>query len=73
MTYSNQLDELGIERYLAKYPHCLVVVSHSQDFLDGVCTQIMHLTIDGAQRGVAGFRGFLGRLHSVSGVLSKVA
>jgi ATP-binding cassette subfamily F protein 2 len=47
---TNHLD-LGacvwLERHLAKYPHCLVVTSHSQDFLDGVCTQIMHLTIDG--------------------------
>jgi len=47
---TNHLD-LGacvwLEKYLAKYPHCLVVVSHSQDFLDGVCTQIMHLTVKG--------------------------
>ena len=33
-----------LERYLADYPHILLLVSHSQDFLDGVCTNIMHLT-----------------------------
>jgi ATP-binding cassette subfamily F protein 2 len=47
---TNHLD-LGtcvwLERHLAKYPHCLVVISHSQDFLDGVCTEIMHLTVRG--------------------------
>jgi ATP-binding cassette subfamily F protein 2 len=47
---TNHLD-LGacvwLERHLAKYPHCLVVVSHSQDFLNGVCTDMMHLTVRG--------------------------
>merc|ERR1719472_542267 len=47
---TNHLD-LGtcvwLERHLAKYPHCLVCISHSQDFLDGVCTEIMHLTNQG--------------------------
>jgi ATP-binding cassette subfamily F protein 2 len=47
---TNHLD-LGtcvwLERHLAKYPHCLVCISHSQDFLDGVCTEILHLTIKG--------------------------
>lgn len=33
-----------LEQYLATYDRCLVVVSHSQDFLNGVCTNIMHLT-----------------------------
>ena len=33
-----------LENYLAKYDKCLVVVSHSQDFLNGVCTNIMHVT-----------------------------
>lgn len=32
-----------LEEYLAGYDHCLVMVSHSQDFLNGVCTNIMHL------------------------------
>jgi len=32
-----------LEKYLAKYNKCLIVVSHSQDFLDGVCTHIIHL------------------------------
>lgn len=33
-----------LENYLSTYPYCLVVVSHSQDFLNGVCTNIIHLT-----------------------------
>lgn len=33
-----------LEEYLAKYPHTLVVISHSQDFLNGVCTNIINLT-----------------------------
>jgi len=33
-----------LEEYLAKYDRCLLVVSHSQDFLNGVCSHIMHLT-----------------------------
>ena len=33
-----------MEKYLATYPHILMMVSHSQDFLDGTCTNIMHLT-----------------------------
>eukprot|EP00051_Salpingoeca_urceolata_P013702 m.173259 g.173259 ORF g.173259 m.173259 type:complete len:583 (-) comp17867_c1_seq3:368-2116(-) len=32
-----------LEEYLATYPKILVIVSHSQDFLNGVCTNIMHL------------------------------
>lgn len=32
-----------LEDYLQKYEHILLLVSHSQDFLDGVCTNIMHL------------------------------
>jgi len=35
---------IWLERYLADYPYCLVVISHSQDFLNGVCNMIMHLT-----------------------------
>lgn len=33
-----------LEDYLKDYDRCLVVVSHSQDFLNGVCTHMMHLT-----------------------------
>jgi len=44
---TNHLD-LGaciwLEEYLSKYPRCLLVVSHSQDFLNAVCTNIIHLT-----------------------------
>lgn len=35
---------IWLENYLADYPYCLVVVSHSQDFLNTVCTNIIHLT-----------------------------
>jgi dihydroxyacetone kinase DhaKLM complex PTS-EIIA-like component DhaM len=30
-------------RYLAKYEKILVIVSHSQDFMNGVCTNILHM------------------------------
>jgi len=33
-----------LENYLSTYPYCLVVVSHSQDFLNGVCTNIIDIT-----------------------------
>jgi len=32
-----------LEDYLQKYDHILLLISHSQDFLDGVCTNIMQL------------------------------
>ncbi|KAL1914323.1 uncharacterized protein VTP21DRAFT_9016 [Calcarisporiella thermophila] len=32
-----------LEEYLRNYDRILVIVSHSQDFLNGVCTNIMHL------------------------------
>lgn len=32
-----------LENYLAGYKRCLILVSHSQDFLDGVCTHTIHL------------------------------
>lgn len=32
-----------LEDYLSTYDKILVVISHSQDFLNGVCTNIMHL------------------------------
>lgn len=32
-----------LEDYLSKYDKILILVSHSQDFLNGVCTNIMHL------------------------------
>jgi ATP-binding cassette subfamily F protein 2 len=44
---TNHLD-LGavvwLEAYLSTYNHILVITSHSQDFLDSVCTNIMELT-----------------------------
>ncbi|CAD7957461.1 unnamed protein product [Amoebophrya sp. A25] len=47
---TNHLD-LGacvwLEDYLANYPNTLLMVSHSEDFLDNVCTNIMQLTHDG--------------------------
>ena len=46
---TNHLD-LGaciwLEDYLSRYKKTLVVVSHSQEFLDSVCTNIMELTYD---------------------------
>lgn len=33
-----------LENYLSTYDRCLVVVSHSQDFLNGVCTNITYIT-----------------------------
>jgi len=36
-----------LEQYLATYPRCLMVVSHSQDFLNGVCSHIIHITPKG--------------------------
>jgi ATP-binding cassette subfamily F protein 2 len=43
---TNHLD-LGacvwLENYLAGYEKCLVVVSHSQDFMNTVCTHVMYL------------------------------
>jgi ATP-binding cassette subfamily F protein 2 len=33
-----------VEGYLAQYKKCLILVSHSQDFLNGVCTNIIWLT-----------------------------
>ena len=35
---------MWLEQYLAQYKKCLVMVSHSQDFLNGVCTHIIWLT-----------------------------
>ncbi|GBF96634.1 flagellar associated protein [Raphidocelis subcapitata] len=33
-----------LEQYLSQYKKCLIIVSHSQDFLNGVCTHIIWLT-----------------------------
>jgi len=33
-----------LEEYLAKYKKCLIIISHSQDFLNGVCTHTIWLT-----------------------------
>lgn len=35
---------IWLEEYLKTYDRCLIVVSHSQDFLNSVCTHIIHLT-----------------------------
>jgi ATP-binding cassette, subfamily F, member 2 len=32
-----------LEAYLAKYDKILVIISHSQDFMNGVCTNILHM------------------------------
>jgi ATP-binding cassette subfamily F protein 2 len=36
-----------LENYLSTYKHCLVVTSHSQDFLNGVCSHMIHITMHG--------------------------
>ncbi|KAI7905902.1 P-loop containing nucleoside triphosphate hydrolase protein [Cokeromyces recurvatus] len=44
---TNHLDleaTVWLEEYLKTYDRILVIVSHSQDFLNGVCTNMMHLT-----------------------------
>ncbi|KIK39892.1 hypothetical protein CY34DRAFT_807741 [Suillus luteus UH-Slu-Lm8-n1] len=45
---TNHLD-LGavvwLEAYLSTYNHILVITSHSQDFMDSVCTNVMDLTM----------------------------
>ena len=33
-----------LEHYLSKYDKCLLVISHSQDFLNGVCTHVIRLS-----------------------------
>ncbi len=35
---------MWLENYLSTYDRCLIVVSHSQDFLNGVCTNVIHIT-----------------------------
>lgn len=43
---TNHLDMeavLWLEDYLSKWNRILLLVSHSQDFLDGVCTHMIHL------------------------------
>jgi ATP-binding cassette subfamily F protein 2 len=54
---TNHLD-LGacvwLENYLANYPHTLLLISHSQDFLNNVCTNIMQLTHDGKLKSWGG-------------------
>jgi len=46
---TNHLD-LGacvwLEEYLANYPTTIIMTSHSEDFMNGVCTEIMQLTTD---------------------------
>ena len=44
---TNHLDleaVVWLEAYLSMYNHILVITSHSQDFMDTVCTNIMDLT-----------------------------
>lgn len=43
---TNHLDlsaVVWLEEYLASYPHTILMVSHSSDFLNGICTDIMYL------------------------------
>ena len=34
---------MWLEKYLSNYNRILIMVSHSQDFMNGVCTNIMHM------------------------------
>lgn len=43
-----------LENYLATYDRCLIVVSHSQDFLNEVCTHIIHITPKGTLKNYSG-------------------
>ena len=43
---TNHLDldaVLWLEQWLLKYPGTLLVISHDREFLDGVCTHVLHL------------------------------
>ncbi|MCK7595484.1 ribosomal protection-like ABC-F family protein [Pseudomarimonas salicorniae] len=43
---TNHLDldaVLWLEQWLLRYPGTLVVISHDREFLDGVCSQVVHL------------------------------
>ncbi|KAJ1482820.1 P-loop containing nucleoside triphosphate hydrolase protein, partial [Baffinella frigidus] len=54
---TNHLDMescVWLEKYLAKYPAILILVSHSQDFLNGVCNNMIHLT---PERGFVYYSG----------------
>lgn len=44
---------LWLEDYLCSYPGTVVVVSHARDFLDAVCTDVIHLS----RRTLAPYRG----------------
>ena len=44
---------LWLEDYLCSYPGTVVVVSHARDFLNAVCTDVIHL----ARRTLAPYRG----------------
>jgi ATP-binding cassette, subfamily F, member 3 len=53
---TNHLDldaVLWLEQWLLKYPGTLLVISHDREFLDGVCTHVLHLH-DGRARLYAG-------------------
>jgi len=43
-----------LEQYLMNYDRCLLVVSHSQDFLNSVCTNIIHIT---PKKSLVGYSG----------------
>jgi ATP-binding cassette subfamily F protein 2 len=46
---TNHLDleaVVWLEAYLSTYNHILVITSHSQDFMDSVCTNILDLTLE---------------------------
>lgn len=43
---TNHLDiqaVIWLENYLSKWKHSLIIISHSQDFMNQVCTSILHM------------------------------
>lgn len=44
---TNHLDMqavIWLEDYLSRWKHSLVIISHSQDFMNTVCTNVIHMT-----------------------------
>lgn len=44
---TNHLDMAAViwlEDYLSKWKHSLIIISHSQDFMNAICTNIIHMT-----------------------------
>ena len=58
---TNHLDldaVLWLEQWLLKYPGTLLLISHDREFLDGVCTHILHLHEGRAKLYVGDYTAF---------------